>query len=462
MKRKVTATTLGKLAPGKEFSDAESGMRVKVRESGKITFSLRYRRPATGKGNKLTLGYFDPENVEDADPVLGGPLTLARARLLCAQAKRDIAKGVDPALAKRSRKAEVRRQGQDTFASVARDYVERYAKKNTRRWRATAQGLGFTVNKEGKLEDGLREGSLAHRWKDTPLATLTKAKVREVTNEKLEADQPYGALAVFKTVRRILNWAVDKDIITHSPLAKMKPPHRATSRERVLTWDEIKLLWSACDKLEYPWGPLLKLLLVLGQRRDEIRKLEVEELSAVEALITLPSKRTKNKRDPAPRPGDRAAGGVPAAGQPLHLHDGRQVTRGQRQQGHQQAAEAHDRGAARADRRSQGRDPQLPTARPATHLRHADGRPGAGAEGEGRAPRHRRRAEPHQRHHQGREPDLQSLPVPRREARGAGAVGRGVAQAGGAGRGRAGARAAGRTLTVAKILPFPARLSWYK
>lgn len=297
MKRKITATTLDKLTPGKEFSDAESGMRVKVRESGKVTFSLRYRRPATGKGNKLTLGHFDPQNVEDDEPVLGGPLTLAQARLLCAQAKRDIAKGIDPALGKRDRRADIRRQGKDTFATVARDYIERYAKKNTRRWRATAQGVGFTVGQDGKLADELRPGSLAHRWRDTPLATLTKAEVRRVLNEKVDAGTPYGALGNFKTIRRVLNWAVDEDVLTHSPIAKMKPPHRAVSRERTLTWDEIRLLWSACESLGYPWGPLVRLLLVLGQRRDEVRKLSVDELSAVDQLITLPSARTKNKRE---------------------------------------------------------------------------------------------------------------------------------------------------------------------
>lgn len=298
MRRKITATTLPKLKPGPEFGDVECpGLRVKVRASGRISFSLRYRVPATGRGNKLTLGYFTDQDVDDAEPVVGGPLSLAQARLLCVQAKHAIARGTNPSEAKQHRKAELRRQGRDTFLVVAKEYVERHALRNLRRGKASAQGLGFTVNKDGTLADELREGSLVQRWKDKPIMSITKRDVRELTDERIDRGVPYSALSVFKQIRRVLNFAVERDYIPHSPLAKVKPPHRAEARDRILTVEEIRLLWRACDALDYPWGPLVKLLLALGQRRDEIRKLSVEELNADTSLITLPASRVKNKHE---------------------------------------------------------------------------------------------------------------------------------------------------------------------
>ena len=295
-RRKLTNIAISKLQPGPEVTDAESGMRVKVRETGKVVFLLRYRRPGSRKGAKLTLGFLDAHGTEKDEPVLGGPLSLAQARYLCSQARRDLAKGVDPGEVKRQQKFETRTKQQDTFESVAREYVERYSKHHHRHWINVAHGLGFNVDRATSTLAAIpRKGGLADRWRDLPLASLTRRDVRNVTDARIEAGTPFSALATFKSVRRLLNWAVDQDIITHSVLNKVKPPVRGHSRERVLTTEEIKRFWSACDQIHLPWGPYFKLLLVLGQRRNEIKNLSADEIGA--EVITLPASRTKNKRE---------------------------------------------------------------------------------------------------------------------------------------------------------------------
>ena len=53
-------------------------------------------------------------------------------------------------------------------------------------------------------------------------------------------------------------------------------------------------MWHAADGLGWPFGPLVKLLILTGQRRDEVARMEWGELDFEKKLWTLPKERTKN------------------------------------------------------------------------------------------------------------------------------------------------------------------------
>jgi integrase len=61
-----------------------------------------------------------------------------------------------------------------------------------------------------------------------------------------------------------------------------------------LSADEIKLLWQACDKVAEPYSTIVRLLLLTGQRRDEVAGMRREELQGDQ--WHLPGSRTKNGR----------------------------------------------------------------------------------------------------------------------------------------------------------------------
>jgi integrase len=67
---------------------------------------------------------------------------------------------------------------------------------------------------------------------------------------------------------------------------------KETPRDRVLGDDELKAVWKACDDTDH--GAILKLLILTGQRADEIGSLRWDEVK--DDRIELPSERTKNKR----------------------------------------------------------------------------------------------------------------------------------------------------------------------
>jgi integrase len=93
-------------------------------------------------------------------------------------------------------------------------------------------------------------------------------------------------------------------------MENMERPGRASSRERVLSDDELAKVWRACEHLNQP-GAVVRMLILTGARREEIAQLRWDEIEGDQILLA--NGRTKNGPDSdahharAPRP----PGGVP-------------------------------------------------------------------------------------------------------------------------------------------------------
>jgi integrase len=68
-----------------------------------------------------------------------------------------------------------------------------------------------------------------------------------------------------------------------------------SERARVLNDAELVAIWNASDP-ETDYGRIVRLLMLTGQRRNEIAKLKRSEIDTEQRLIALPPERTKNKR----------------------------------------------------------------------------------------------------------------------------------------------------------------------
>lgn len=95
----------------------------------------------------------------------------------------------------------------------------------------------------------------------------------------------------FGTVRTFLNWARGKQYVDDNPLEGMSAPQGSRPRERVLSDEELKRIWNACEGTH---GDIVKLLILTGQRVGEITKLSGDMIEG--EVITLPTWLTKNKR----------------------------------------------------------------------------------------------------------------------------------------------------------------------
>src|SRR5262245_46910843 len=103
------------------------GLYLIVQPSGLKSWACRYRVNGTRKSTKLTIGSFPA-------------VSLAEARQLAAAALVEVARGNDPAAAKREAKKD---HGTDTVERLAHQFVEQHAKRKTRRRSWTAVEATF-------------------------------------------------------------------------------------------------------------------------------------------------------------------------------------------------------------------------------------------------------------------------------------------------------------------------------
>ena len=136
---------------------------------------------------------------------------------------------------------------------------------------------------------------------DTRLEALTRTDIMRAIN-KLAAtpvEQQHAAVAV----RIMLNWCVRQGLLEHSPVPAIKT--LARTRDHVLTENELATVYRTARRYPYPFGHIVSLLILTGQRRGEIANLRWDWID--EHTITLPGTITKNGRIHAFPVGDGTA-----------------------------------------------------------------------------------------------------------------------------------------------------------
>jgi integrase len=107
-------------------------------------------------------------------------------------------------------------------------------------------------------------------------------------------DTPSEANHAFTAIRTFFRFVVRRRFISRSPVEGLQIPSRVVARERVLTDDELVKVWKAATEIGYPFGTMVKLLILTGQRRSEISNLRWDWINA--DTITLPKEIVKNNR----------------------------------------------------------------------------------------------------------------------------------------------------------------------
>jgi integrase len=269
------------------------GLYLVVQPSGAKSFAVRYR--CAGQPRKLTLGAFPALNLE-------------AAREIGRKALRAAAEGRDPATEKQAAKGDAKKAAaeeirgkRDLFENVAREFIERHAMKNTREssWRETARILGFRPDPDhaGKLlvvepQKG-KPPTVIHMWTGRKVQDITKRDVIMLL-DSVRDRAPVMANRTLAAVRKLFNWCLARDVIQVSSCTLIEPPAPERSRDRILSDDELRLVWNAASVDAGPFGPLVKLLILTGQRLAEVGEMRWAELDLENKLWTLPAERVKN------------------------------------------------------------------------------------------------------------------------------------------------------------------------
>jgi integrase len=111
----------------------------------------------------------------------------------------------------------------------------------------------------------------------------------------------------FTAARAFFRWCVRQDIIERSPMENMEVPRNGTSRDRVLSDDELAAIYRTALNGSSPLHRIIALLILTGQRRGEIAHLERNWIDRKERIITFPARIIKNRHVHVIPLGDAAA-----------------------------------------------------------------------------------------------------------------------------------------------------------
>jgi integrase len=268
MTKAITARTLESIKPGsvrKEIPDGYlRGLYLIVQPSGMKSWAIRYRHGT--RTRKCTLGTYPA-------------VDLKTARERAAKELRGVAEGRDPG----EEKKQVRNAKLDTIDGAVAQFIERHCHQNNR---------ARTIESTERL---LRLHVLPC-WRGRAVASITKRDVNDMLDRVIDGGAPVAANRTLTATRTFFNWCIARDLIASSPCAGVKPPTAEHARDRVLTDNELRLVWHAADEIGWPFGPMVQTLILTGQRRDEVAKMQWGEIDLKNRLWTLPRERVKNDR----------------------------------------------------------------------------------------------------------------------------------------------------------------------
>ncbi len=270
---RFTTKQLDALHPtDKQFELSEpGGLRVRVYSSGQLAFVWRYRDPA-GKQRVLTLGTY---------PAVG----LAQARIALAKAKATRGTGTDPAEARNDTRRERRRLAVEsaaaqTLADVAAQYLDDLAARVQRQERSAVS----LYEARRLLTKHVLPTLGAER-----AAEVARQDVRTLLRKVAAAASPTMADKVLVVLRAVLNAALEDDLITANPAARIKKAVGRVDRDRVLGDAEIAAVWAELDRrVDEPLSWAVKLALVTAQRRGSVVTARWSDIDLDQLLWTIP------------------------------------------------------------------------------------------------------------------------------------------------------------------------------
>jgi integrase len=260
---KLTQTSVAKLLTGGKtdaifFDDDLPRFGVRLREGGSRKFIVQYRQG--GIKRRHTIG-----------PT--ATLTLEEARRRARKVLVAVDDGKDPAAEKEAKRAAAGL----IFSAVMGDYLQACESQLK-----TRSLVGSTYQ-------------LTKLWKPlhkVPLGAISRSVIAAHLRTIAKENGPVTANRARSTLSAMFAWAIGEGLCESNPVIGTNKATDERPRERVLSVSELAAIWKAAPDSDY--GRIIKLLMLTGQRREEIGALRWSEIDTEGKLITLPSVRTKN------------------------------------------------------------------------------------------------------------------------------------------------------------------------
>lgn len=257
------------------FDEEVTGFCIRVTAKTKV-FLFQYRRGSAVR--RLTLGRY-------------GDITPAQARNLALRARGQVAAGGDPAGERRlmleaeAETAKQKRKKADIDGYTVQNLIDDWART----------GLASRSAAHKKEAPAALKRNLGPRLLGAPASSLTHAELQRIV-DAIAARHPVAARRLRDYGRAMMNWGMQRQKIASNPFASVVIEAPVADRDRVLTDEELGATWRAAGAMPYPFGPLIQLMILTLQRRNEVAGLQWSELSSDGTLWTIPSRRAKNRK----------------------------------------------------------------------------------------------------------------------------------------------------------------------
>jgi integrase len=265
-RRIINDTTIRSIKPPAQgavdyFDDLTPGLSLRITSGDVRTWTVFYR-DKNARQKRLALGRYPAVKLVDA-------------RELARNAQRSVAHGSDPAMEKRAARDVL------TFGALASKYIDDYAKLRKKSWQEDQRQL---------------DADLLPKWKTRPAVEISADDLLAILNAKVKNGSPVAANRVRALVSRIFTFGTEQRLVppTANPVIGVKKPTKETRRDRVLTPDEIRRIWDACDTQNPYVSAWFRLRLVTAQRGGELLQMRWQDVDAKSHFWTIPAQFVKN------------------------------------------------------------------------------------------------------------------------------------------------------------------------
>lgn len=256
-----------------EYKDTTAtGLYLRVYSTGLGVFVHRYK--IEGQRRVFTLPISELSKSSKESEVSAA---LTQARALHAQQRTQIKARNDPAIERDLKAHEI--NSMPTVLEFAHIYIERYAKPKKKSWPEDQRQLDSDVIPA--------LGSLK-------LNLVTRSHITALLDRKQDTGAIVARNRLISLLSKFFSYALERGLINANPVTGVKRT-KETSRERALTEDEIRQLWTVTEATGN-FSPsvrlALRLILLTGQRPSEVAQMHESQING--NLWTMPD--TKNGR----------------------------------------------------------------------------------------------------------------------------------------------------------------------
>ncbi|HEY5208176.1 MAG TPA: integrase arm-type DNA-binding domain-containing protein [Stellaceae bacterium] len=259
-----------------ERRDDLSPLWLRISARGDRSFVVRVR--INGQAQPVRITYTERAHISN----------LSAARAWAVKVDGECRQGIDPRAEKRAQEAvqaaQREREERHAFEQVAVAFLATGGafKKRARGWKPRTH----------RDYVAMMNARLIPRWKGRAIHSITRDEIVDHLAEIAEAT-PLMANRVLALLSAMMNWyATQRGTKFTSPIVRGMAPTEETARDRMLSDDELRLVWHVAGKTG-TFGRTVRMLLLTGARKGEVAAMRHSQIGA-DGIWSLPGELTKN------------------------------------------------------------------------------------------------------------------------------------------------------------------------